>query len=100
MAKQIIWTSNAIQDQLQILEYWSSVIGNNNYSKYLNKSFNETINTISQFPEIGRIYKDMQLRYMVKENYLIFYNYNEINVFILGIFDSRRNPKLLNKKYK
>jgi hypothetical protein len=31
MAKQIIWTSNAIQDQLQILEYWSSVIGNNNY---------------------------------------------------------------------
>ena len=55
MAKQIIWTSNAIQDQLHILEYWSGVIGNNNYSKYLNKSFNETINTISQFPEIGRI---------------------------------------------
>lgn len=92
--------SNAIQDHLHILEYWKGVIGNNNYSKYLNKSFNETIKAISQFPEIGRIYQDMQLRYMVKDNYLIFYKYNEMNIFILGIFDSRRNPKLLKKKYK
>jgi toxin YoeB len=98
MAKQIVWTSNAVQDQLRILEYWNIAIGNSNYSKYLNKSFNETIKTISQFSEMGRMYKDTKLRYMAKDNYLIFYKSNETTVYILSIFDSRRNPKLLRRK--
>jgi len=37
---------------------------------------------------------------MVKDNYLLFYEWNKEEVSILSIFDSSRNPELIDEKLK
>ena len=100
MVKQIVWTSNALQDRLLILDYWFQAIGNKKYSSYLNASFEEVAKNISLFSEIGRIYKNTQYRYVVKDKYLLVYKIEKDTIFIMAIFDARRNPKLLSQKLK
>ncbi len=100
MVKQIIWSENAIQDRLQISDYWFKRTGNKKYSKYLDTCFIETVKIISQFPLIGREYKDIGFRYMIREHYLIFYEVNKDKLSILSIFDSRRNPEIIVEKTK
>jgi toxin YoeB len=100
MAKKITWSENALQDRLQILDYWYKRIGNKKYSLYLDNCFRETVNLIGQFPQIGRIHSEISLRFMVRENYLIFYEEEKAMISILGIFDSRRNPELVKDKFK
>ena len=53
MAKKIVWSENAIQDRLQILNYWYQRIGNKKYSNYLDACFKETVLLISEFPQNG-----------------------------------------------
>jgi len=100
MAKKIVWTNNALQDRFQILDYWFQTIGDKKYSTYLDNAFIETASNISQFVEIGRIYKNTLFRFVVKDNYLLFYKFDDTTIFIIGIFDGRRNPKILKSILK
>ena len=95
MAKKIIWSENALQDRLLILDFWFQRIGNKKYSHYLDFCFRETVELISKFPKAGRTYKQTEFRFMVKDKYLVFYEEGKETVLILGIFDSRRNPELV-----
>ena len=92
MAKRIIWSTHAVADRIQILDYWYQRIGNKNYSKKLDKSLKEIISTLANFPKLGRKLDDMEERFMVKECYQIFYLEKEDTIEILHIWDSRRNP--------
>ena len=100
MAKQVIWSENALQVRLQILDYWFRKTGNKKYSNYLNSSFVDIVTIISEFPQAGRIYKETDYRFMVKDNYLLFYELNKEIISILAIFDSRRNPDKIEGKLK
>ena len=100
MAKKIVWSEHALQDRLQILDYWFQQIGNKRYSLYLDNCFRETVQLIGQFPQIGRAYKKTNWRFMVRENYLIFYETLPNSVSILSIFDARRNPDLIKENLK
>ncbi len=77
MAKQIKWSENALQDRLQILDYWFRRTGNKKYSTYLDAGFIDLVTIISKFPQIGRVYKNTEFRFMVKDNYLLFYEWNK-----------------------
>ena len=100
MVKQIIWSENALQDRLQILNYWFKKTGNKKYSNYLDTSFRDIVSIIGHFPRIGRVYKNSDYRFMIKDNYMLFYELSENIVSILAIFDTRRNPAKIEKKLK
>lgn len=92
MAKRIIWAREAVADRIQILDYWYSRLGSKDYSIKLDNMFKETIQFISNFPNIGREIENRKERFVVKDNYQVFYLYEEDSIKILHIWDTRRDP--------
>ena len=95
MAKQIIWTPEAFEDLIEILDYWDNRIGNNYYSDKLEQTIYSFIDNLVIFPNMGKRYKDSDIRCFVKENYEIYYSYTSDELEILQIWDTRRNPETL-----
>lgn len=93
MAKQITWTYAAQQDRLEILRYWRIRNQSNVYSKKLNVLFKKAILIISVHPHIGRPTTIEKVRVKLVRDYPIFYEVNEDQIFILSIWDNRRNPE-------
>jgi len=93
MVKRIIWSRNAIQDKLQILDYWYKRIGTKRYSKKLDKALSQSVSYLLKYPNIGRKLDDSEIRFIVKDSYQIFYKVQDDEVRILHIWDSRRNPE-------
>jgi plasmid stabilization system protein ParE len=96
MAYKIIWSENALQDRLQILDYWFHRLGNKKYSAYLDSQFQDAIKILADLPEAGRVHPQTNTRFIVKEYYLIFYKFNGNEIHVLHLFDGRRNPKNLS----
>jgi len=93
MAKQIIWTYRAQQDRIEILCYWRKRNKSNIYSKKLNLLFKKAILLIAVHPHIGRSTTMAGVRVKLVRDYLIFYEVNEGQIFILSIWDNRKNPE-------
>lgn len=93
MAKKITWTFRAQQDRKEILHYWKKRNQSNTYSKKLNQLFKQAIALVSTHPKIGRSTDIENVRVKLVRNYLIFYEEAADAIFILSIWDSRRNPE-------
>lgn len=93
MAKQIVWTHNAHQDLKEILQYWRIHNKSNAYSKKLNSLIKKAIALVAAHPYIGRRTNIENVRIKLVRDYLVFYEVAETEIFILSIWDSRRNPE-------
>lgn len=96
MVRKIVWSRNAVVDKFEILDYWIVRTGSKVYSCKLAKAVRETVTNLKRFPEIGRVYQNTELRFIVKYRYLIFNKIQETEVRILHIWDTRRNPEDLH----
>ncbi len=92
MARGIVWSKIALADKLLILDYWFKKLGSKNYPKKLDREFRETIKHLSKHPLLGKRLRNTELRYVVKDYYLIFYKIYPNEIRILHLWDSRRNP--------
>ena len=93
MVKRVIWSRNAIQDKLQILDYWYQRIGTKTYSRKLDKAFRQSVKYLQKYPNLGRKFENSDLRFIVKDHYQIFYKIKDDEIIVLHIWDSRRNPE-------
>lgn len=93
MAKQITWTYRAQQDRLEILHYWRLRNQSNTYCIKLNLLFKKAISLIAVHPHIGRRTTIENVRVKLVRDYLIFYEEKDDQIFILSIWDNRRNPE-------
>lgn len=93
MAKRIIWTYRAHHDRKEILLYWKKHNRSSDYSKKLNTLIKKAIDLIAAHPNIGRKTDVNNVRVKLVRDYLIFYEYDEEQIFILSIWDSRRDPE-------
>lgn len=93
MAKRITWTQKAQQDRKEILKYWRVRNQSNTYSKKLNQLIRKAVILIAAHPHIGRRTDIENLRVKLVRDYLIFYEESEDQVFILSIWDNRKNPE-------
>ena len=100
MAKQVKWSLRAQDDRKQILEYWVQQNKSNIYSKKLDRQFKEAINIIKDFPQIGKQTDDRKARVKIVKDYLIIYEETHNSIIILTIWDSRQDPKKLEKFLK
>ena len=98
MAKEVIWSYRAQTDRKNILSYWRLRNKSNAYSKKLNKLFNNAVTLIRDFPQIGKSTDDVKVK--VVRDYLILYEETEVAINILPIWDSRQDPKELEKVIK
>ncbi len=93
MAKRkVIWSLQAKNNRIQILEYWIEHNKSKEYSKKLNVLFKEAVMFISEFPTIGKLTDDKFARIKIVRDFWIVYEIYENMIFILAIFDSRQNP--------
>ena len=97
MAKQVVWSLRAQDDRKNILSYWRQRNKSNTYSKKLNLLFKEAVNTISDFPKIGKLTDDRNARIKVVRDYLIIYEETETTIYILTVWDGRQDPAELVK---
>lgn len=88
MAKQIIWSRRAQTDRKEILKYWINSNKSNSYSKKLNGLFKEAIKLIADYPEIGTPTDNKNARIKIVRDYLIIFEMNNEQIFILTIWDS------------
>ena len=93
MAKQITWTKRAQNDRKQILQYWRVHNQSNAYSRKLNELIRKAIKLVAAHPHIGRNTDIENVRIKLVRDYLIFYREGEDHIFILSIWDARRNPE-------
>lgn len=100
MAKQIIWSTRAQNDRKQILEYWRSRNKSNTYSKKLDQRFREAINIIRDYSQIGKQTDDQKVRIKIVKDYLLVYEETSDSIIVLTIWDSRQDPKKLEKILK
>jgi toxin YoeB len=97
MAKQVVWSLRAQDDRKNILSYWRQRNKSNTYSKKLNLLFKEVVNTIRDFPKIGKLTDDRNARIKVVRDYLIIYEETETTIYILTVWDGRQDPAELVK---
>ena len=77
----------------RILEYWIYRNKSKLYSLKLNKLFIEVSKQISKNPLIGRKTNFENIRVKNIRSYLLFYMFDQDQIKILSVWDTRRNEK-------
>ena len=95
MARRIIWSKRAQSDKQKILEYWKDRNKSTSYSKKLNRLFNESVKIILDFPGIGKLSNEPNVRIKIVKDYLLLYEEIGNQIHILTIWDSRQDPEKL-----
>lgn len=93
--KKIIWSKQAIYDKFDILDYWIYRTKSKSFSIKLNKLFNEALVQISTHPYSGKQTELDNIRIKIVRSYLIFYKINPEGIYIITIWDSRRDDEKL-----
>jgi len=96
--RKVIWSFNAQNDRKEILQYWKQRNKSSAYSKKLRKLFGKAITQIAAHPGIGSPTQIENVRVKVVRDYLIVYKEFDEQLYLLAIWDSRRNPELLKKR--
>lgn len=93
---KIVWSSLAQIDLLEIMEYYFQRNKSISYSKSLSKKINADIEKLALNPNLGRESDFDKVRVLISGHYHIFYEIMNKKIFIMIIWDSRRNPNDLN----
>jgi addiction module RelE/StbE family toxin len=91
VARKIIWSHNAQKDRADIFAYWNEHNKSKEFSRKLNKLFNNTIESLVEHPYIGRKTARENVHVKIIREFLIIYKIGENSLIILNIWDGRRN---------
>lgn len=91
--RKIIWTFKANQERKDILEYWILRNKSKTFSLKLNKLILYNIGLLAEHPTIGRKTEVQNVRVKIVRDYLIFYEFSDVELIILSVWDGRRNDK-------
>lgn len=97
MAKrEVIWTKNSEIQLQEILEFFTKRNKSGLYSRKLYKKFKTELINVSKNPELGIITKLDQIRGLIVDDYILFYEILEDRIIILKVWDWRQNPDKRN----
>ena len=92
----VIWSNRAKIKRFEILSFYNSRNKSNKFSKKLNQKINREIKLLSKSPNIG-IKTDIEnVRGLIIDNIVLYYEIAQNTIIILFLWDSRQNPKDLN----
>ena len=96
MAKRkIVWSPNAENDLLKILEYFYIRNGSKTYSVKLNSKIRKAVRLLSNHPFLGLQSDIENVRTLVEGDYAIFYQVENELMRITTIWDCRQDPENL-----
>ncbi|HPS27282.1 MAG TPA: type II toxin-antitoxin system RelE/ParE family toxin [Bacteroidales bacterium] len=96
---KIIWTHEALEETRLIYNYYKLTASLRVAKSIKNKIF-ASVKNLQSHPRKGQIeelllHKKGEYRYLVSSNYKVVYKLTEKEIYILKVFDSRRNPEAL-----
>ena len=94
--RKIIWTLKAKNQLFSILEYFAKRNKSKTYSLKLHKKIKSEILITLKQPNIEKQTDVLNIRGLIIENYIVFYELLDTNIIILNIWDCRQNPENLN----
>lgn len=104
MNKKIIWSQDARDDLLEIIDYIKEKSGKVPAYEIYTRIINH-IERIDSFPEIGRIIPELmtlgirEIRELIENPWRIFYRVTPHEIQIISVIDGRRNvEEILYKK--
>ena len=92
MAKQLIWSSRALKERREILQFWKEHNQSMIYPRKLAKLFSEGAMMIFAHPQIGSTTNLSEIRFKLIREYKMYYRIRGDSVEILSIRDARRLP--------
>jgi len=97
MAKRaVIWTKVSEIQLQEILEFFAERNKSGQYSRELYRKFKTELKTAAKNPELGIKTKLNQVRGLIIEDYVLFYEILDDRILILKVWDCRQNPDKLN----
>jgi plasmid stabilization system protein ParE len=94
----IIWSENANKKLFEILEYYAQRNKSKRYSiKLYNRIRNELL-LLAKQPEIGIKTEIEDVRGLIVDDYLIFYEFDGKSIIVHTLWDCRQNPEDLKIK--
>jgi len=90
--RELIWSPQSKIELLDILEYYKKRNGNANYSRKLYARIEELLELCSAHSFIGKPTDFENVRVLIVDDYLIFYEVEHTKLIVLTIWNSRRNP--------
>lgn len=96
VGREVVWTKVSEIQLQEILEYYIKRNKSGLYSRKLYKKFKTELLTAAKNPELGIKTKLDQIRGLIIEDYILFYEILEDRIMILKVWDCRQNPDKLN----
>jgi plasmid stabilization system protein ParE len=92
MALKVFWTETAIKQRNHIFEYWNNKNQSTAYSKALKLKINDRIETIKNYPKVGKKTNFGDIRVSALGNFSVLYKSDELKIIIVAFWD---NSKIL-----
>jgi len=93
MAKRkIIWSNRAQIQLISILSFYAERNGNKRYSLKLFEKINREIKKLADYTDLGFKTDFPNVRGLIVDEYIIYYQVDNSKIDILVIWDSRMNP--------
>ncbi len=90
--RKLIWSSQSKIELFDILEFYKKRNGNTNYSLKLYTQIEELLELCRTYSFIGKRTDLENVRALIVDDYLIFYEVNDTELIVLTIWNSQRNP--------
>jgi plasmid stabilization system protein ParE len=97
MAKEIVWSQQAINSRKNILNYWVLKNQSTAYSNKLDELFREAVMLISKYPNIGKLTDIKNVRAKKLRDYIIFYQEVDNKIHIFGIWDRSKKASVVSR---
>lgn len=99
MAKRkIIWSKRSSIRLFEILEFYTNRNKSPRYSAKLYKRFIKELSLLNKHPDIGIKTDFENIRGLIIEDFIIFYEISSENIVVHTIWDCRQNPENLKIK--
>lgn len=95
--REITWTTRALRDRTDILDYWYRKTMSVDYPVKLVKLFTSTLSLLARHPQSGTSFDAKRnIRFRVVRYYRIYYTFSDNRLTVLSIWDTRRNQASYN----
>jgi toxin YoeB len=91
----IVWTSSAKLELKLIFDFFNDRNKSKTYSLKLHRKIQTELNLLIKQPYIGKKTNEINVRGILVENYILFYELNDNVIVILSVWDTRQNPDKL-----
>jgi plasmid stabilization system protein ParE len=96
--RKIIWSRRAERKLFEILEFYTIRNKSTNYSRKLYNKFIKELKILKQKPHIGIMTDLEDVRGLIIEDFILFYEVSPEIITIHTVWDCRQNPESLNIK--